>query len=90
MALVEGQCREHLCCALRVTDVCQILVFGYMIQDSINHGWQVVFAHFIKAVVKELRLIHACAKVLVMTAIDVASIVTKPNIEPTIQKLESK
>ena len=53
-----------------------------------DHGWEVVLAHFEEAVVVKRCLIFGWTDLIVIATVDVTPIISDPDIEATLQKLD--
>jgi hypothetical protein len=76
---VVRKSRKHLGGSLRVADV-RDLVFTSLGSDKVNLSWQIVLSHLIETKVPKLSLVFNWVQSDVLFAVDISSVVSKPDI----------
>ena len=86
-SLIFSKSQEKLRSALRVPNIRKINL-PCSFKNKINHGWQIVHAHFNKAVVKKVVISNVFVGMLL--TINVASVISEPHVVTRLKKLKRK
>ena len=85
IVLELSQAKEHLCRAHRVPQVSH-LGSACLLNDEVNHGWDVVFSHLRPTEVPSLFTLVRIARIVV--AIACASVISQPHIVSQFKQLK--